>query len=86
MSALRKNGSQGLPGALQRVLVKIMFVLQVAPGFSDRLWGGCAALYGGHWAWQGNFTYVRVQARRGACLRAYKGPLSMAGGVWYRPC
>lgn len=54
MSSLRKNGSQGLPGALRRVLTKIMLVLQVALGFSDRLRGGCAALYGGHWAWQGN--------------------------------
>lgn len=49
-----KNGSQSLLGALWRVSIKIVFVLQVVPGFSDRLWGGCAALYGGHLAWQGN--------------------------------
>lgn len=54
LSPLTKNGSQGLLGALQRVLAKIMFVLQVIPGFSDRLWGGCTAMYGVHWAWQGN--------------------------------
>ena len=54
MSSLRKNGLQGLPGALRRVLTKIMLALQMAPGFSDHLWGGCAALYGVHWAWQGN--------------------------------
>lgn len=53
LSFLRKNGSQGLLGALQRVLAKIMFVLQVVPGFSDRLWGGCAALYGAAVPWQG---------------------------------
>ena len=53
MSSLRKNGLQGLPGALQRILAKIMLVLQMAPGISNRLWGGCAALYGVHWAWRG---------------------------------
>ena len=37
VSSLAKNGLQGLPDALQRVLTKIMLVLQVAPGFSDRL-------------------------------------------------
>ena len=48
LSSLMKNGSRGLLGALWRVSIKIMFVLQVVQDFSDRLWGGCAALYRGH--------------------------------------
>lgn len=51
LPSLRRDGLQGLLGALWRVLIKIMLVLQVAPGFSNRLWGGCAALYGDQWAW-----------------------------------
>lgn len=54
LSSLRKNGLQGLLGALQRVSIKIVLTLQMVPGFSDRLWGGCAALCGGHW----ELTYV----------------------------
>lgn len=73
LSALARSGLQGLLGALRRILTKIMLVLQMAPGFSNRLWGGCAALYGVHWAWRGNFTYVIVQTRRGAYLRACMG-------------
>ena len=54
MSSLIKNSSQGLLCALRSVLVKIMLVLQTVLAFSDRLWDGCAALYGVHRAWQGN--------------------------------
>ena len=50
LSFLRRNGLQGLLGALWRVRVKIMLVLQVVPGFLDGLWGGCEALCGVHWA------------------------------------
>lgn len=45
----------------------------MVPDFSDCLWGGCAALYGVHRAWRVT-NYVIVQARRGACLRACRGP------------
>ena len=37
VSSLRKNGLQGLPGALQRILAEIMFALQMVPGFLDGL-------------------------------------------------
>ena len=37
LSSLRRNGSQDLLGALQRILAEIMLVLQMVPNFSDRL-------------------------------------------------
>lgn len=37
VSSLVRNGSQDLPGVLQRVLAEIMLVLQMVPGFLDGL-------------------------------------------------
>ena len=50
-----------------------MFVLQVIPGFSDRLWGGCAALYGGHWAWLGNLIGQVYRLAEGLVCGLTKG-------------
>lgn len=73
MSSLIKNGSQGLSDALWRVLAEIMSVLQVVPCFSDRLWDGCAALYGVHWAWQGNLIGQAYRLAEGLICGLAKG-------------
>lgn len=72
--SLRKDGSQGLSGALWRVLIKIMFALQMVSGFSDRVWGDCAALYGVHWAWQGKTCLCKgTGSQRGLFAGITKG-------------
>lgn len=54
LSSLRRDGSQDLLGASQRVIAEIMPVLQMVLAFSNRLRDGWEALYGDQWAWHGN--------------------------------
>ena len=73
MSSLMRNGLQGLLGALQRVIAKIMLVLQMVLAFSNRLRNGWEALCGVHWAWQGNLIGQVYRLAEGLVCGLTKG-------------
>ena len=50
-----------------------MLVLQIAPSFSGRLWGGCEAVYGVHRAWQGNLIGQVYRLAEGLVCGLTKG-------------
>lgn len=73
LPSLMRNGLQGLLGALQRVLAKIMLVLQMVLAFSNRLRNGWEALCGVHWAWQGNLIGQVYRLAEGLVCGLTKG-------------